>query len=557
MSIDEKYLPLQCLYRHEKERPNDVYLIQPLGGGRIKEYTWKEVVDESRRMANYLKQQDFPPGSTISILSKNCAEFIMTEFAAWMAGHTASAIYPTLDPDTVNYILTHSDSKLLFVGKLDTWDEMKPGVPEELPKLSYTLSPPTEYKAWKDIVAQTDPIEGRPSMGAEDVSLLFYTSGSTGRPKGVMNTFANMAVAAAGELERFHLTPEDRYISYLPMAHSFETMVGLNLMLAAGCHVYFAEALDTFLQDLHRAQPTLFVSVPRLWLKFQLGVFQKMPPEKLQRLLKIPILKGIVRKKVLKGLGLDQVRWAISGSAPMPPDLISWYRNLGLELLEGYGMTENFSFSHCSLPGKTRVGYVGHPWSGVECKIGASDEILVRSGATMKGYHKMPEETAEVITEDGWLRTGDQGAIDEEGRLKITGRIKELFKTSKGKYIHPVPIENLLNSSHFVEQSVVSGVGFPQPLAVVMLAEEYRGKQDDPAVRQKVTAGLKQLRDEINAKVAGFERLQLIAVAAKEWTIEDGLLTPTMKIKRPELEKTYKPKYEGWYESGEPIIWED
>ena len=557
MSIDPKYLPLENLYRHAQERPNDVYMTQPLGGGKVRDYTWQQTLDEARRMAAYLKAQGYPPGSTISILSKNCAEFMIADFAIWMAGYTASPIYPTLDPQTVNYILTHSESKFLFVGKLDTWDQIKPGVPEDLPRVAYSLAPPTDYPKWADIIAKTDPLDGQPTREADEVSLLFYTSGSTGRPKGVENTFANMAAAAKGELEVFPIRPADRYLSYLPLAHSFEHMVGLNLMLAAGARVFFAEALNTFVQDLQRAQPTLFISVPRLWLKFQLGVFKKMPPEKLQRLLKIPILRGIVRKKVLKALGLDQVKWAISGSAPMPPELISWYRNLGLELLEGYGMTENFSYSHCSRPGKTRVGYVGHPFPGVECTIGENDEILVKSPGTMKGYHKMPEATAEVITEDGFLRTGDQGSIDAEGRLKITGRIKELFKTSKGKYIHPVPIENLINASQYVELSMVSGVGMPQPLAVVMLAEEYRGKVGDASVRQTITDALAQLREDINAQVAGFERLQFIAVAKGEWTVDEALLTPTMKIKRPQLEEKYKPLYEGWYDAGKPVVWQE
>lgn len=557
MSIDRKHLPLESLYRHTKERPGDVYLTQPLGGGPVRDYTWQQTLDEARRMAAYLKAQGFPPGSTISVLSKNCAEFMISDFAIWMAGYTASPIYPTLDPQTVNYILTHSESKLLFVGKLDNWDTVKAGVPEDLPRVAYSLAPPTDYPKWGDLIAQNEPIDGQPTREPDEISLLFYTSGSTGRPKGVENTFENMARAAEGELVVFPIRPNDRYLSYLPLAHSFEHMVGLNLLLAAGAHVYFAETLETFLQDLQRSQPTLFISVPRLWLKFQLGVFKKMPPEKLARFLKIPILRGIVRKKVLKALGLDQVKWAISGSAPMPPDLIHWYRNLGLELLEGYGMTENFSYSHCSRPGKTRVGYVGEPFPGVECKIGENSEILVRGGGTMKGYHKMPEATAEVITEDGFLRTGDQGSIDEQGRLKITGRIKELFKTSKGKYVHPVPLENRVNSNQYVELSMVSGVGMPQPLAVVMLGEEIAPKVSNPAVRKEITESLEKLREEINAQVAGFERLQLIAVVKDAWSVDNALLTPTMKIKRGPLEEKYKPLYEGWYDKGEPVVWEE
>jgi long-subunit acyl-CoA synthetase (AMP-forming) len=171
------------------------------------------------------------------------------------------------------------------------------------------LSPPNDYPTWSKIIAETPPIEGRPVRDPDDISIIFYTSGSTGRPKGVENTFKNMAAAATGELAVFNLNQEDRYISYLPMAHSFETMTGLNLVLAIGCRVYFAETLETFLQDLNRARPTLFVSVPRLWLKFQAGVYSKMPPKKFDLLMKIPILSGVVRKKVLKGLGLDSVRY--------------------------------------------------------------------------------------------------------------------------------------------------------------------------------------------------------------------------------------------------------
>ncbi len=556
MTIDLKYLPLERLYHQEKERPDAVFMIQPLGNGKVREYTWKETVDESRRMAAYLKAKNFPAGSSIAILSKNCAEFIMSSLAIWMAGHVSCPIYPTLDPDTVNYILTHSDSRLLFVGKLDIWDRLKKGVPQGMPLVSYPLSPPNDYPTWSAIVAETPPIEGSPVRDPDDISIIFYTSGSTGRPKGVENTFKNMAAASTGELAVFKLTHEDRYISYLPLAHSFETMV-LNLMLAVGCRVYFAETLETFVQDLNRARPTLFVSVPRLWLKFQAGVYSKMPPKKFNLLMKIPVLSGLVRKKVLKGLGLDSVRYAISGSAPLPPDLLQWYRDLGLELLEGYGMTENFSFSHASMPGKCRVGYVGNTWPGVECKIGENDEIMVRGGGTMKGYHKMPEVTAETITPDGWLRTGDKGSLDEMGRLKITGRIKELFKTSKGKYVHPVPLENLLNSNPYVELALVLGLGFPQPVAVVMLAEGLRNRQSDPAVRAEATAALQALLKEINAKVAEFERLDFIVVTKNEWSVDNSMLTPTMKIRRTQIEELYTKQYDAWAASGKQVIWEE
>jgi len=532
-------------------------MTQPMGGPEVRTYTWKQTLAEARGMAGYLKAQNFPAGSRIAILSKNCSEFIITELAIWMAGHITVALFPTLDEKTVKYTLEHSEASMIFVGKLDGWDEMKPGVPEDLPRVAYTLAPPTDYKKWADCLDESDPIEGSPTRNGAETAMIIYTSGSTGQPKGVEITFNNLGFTNQGIAKVFNLGASDRLLSYLPLAHSFERMAVENLSIYTACQVFFAESLTTFVQDLQRARPTLFISVPRLWLKFQQGVFKKMPPQKLQTFLKIPILKSIVKKKLKKGLGLDATRFAISGSAPIPPNLVQWYRDIGLELLEGYGMTENIAFSHCNQPGKTRVGYVGNPFPGVEQKIGDNSEVLVRSPATMKGYYKNPEATAEAITEDGWLRTGDQGEIDEQGRLRITGRVKELFKTSKGKYVAPVPLENDLNNDQHIELSCVFGSGYPQPCSVVQLAEDLRPKMKDKAFRAEVTAAFTKLREEINREVPVYERLEFIAVAQDEWLIENGFLTPTMKIKRNVLEKTYGPRLDEWYGSKQAVIWED
>jgi len=557
MTIKEHFLPLQSAYRHEKEITDTVYITQPMGGAEIRTYTWGQTLAEARLMAGYLKAQGFPAGSRIAILSKNCAEFVITELAIWMAGHITVALFPTLDEKTVKYILSHSEASMLFVGKLDVWDEMKPGVPEDLPRVAYTLAPPTDYKKWADCVDESDPIEGSPTRDGDDTAMIIYTSGSTGQPKGVEITFNNLGFTNDGIAKVFSLSASDRLLSYLPLAHSFERMAVENLSIYTGCQLFFAESLTTFVQDLRRARPTLFISVPRLWLKFQLGVFKKMPPKKLKTFLKIPILKSIVKKKLKKGLGLDATRFAISGSAPIPPDLVQWYRDIGLELLEGYGMTENIAFSHCSQPGRTRVGYVGNCFPGVEHKIGENDEILIRSPATMKGYYKDPEATKEAINSDGWLLTGDRGEIDDQGRLRITGRVKELFKTSKGKYVAPVPLENDLNNDHHIELSCVFGSGYPQPCAVVQLGEDLRPKMGDKAFRDEVTAAFTQLREDINKEVPVYERLEFIVVAKDEWLIENGFLTPTMKIKRSVLEDAYGPQLDTWYGAKQSVVWEE
>ena len=556
MSTDANHMLLNRAYRWEKERANEIYMTQPMGGEAIETWSWAETLLAARKMAAHLRSLDLPAQSRIAILSKNCAHFILSDLAIWMAGHTSVALYPTLDAKTVAYILDHSEARLLFMGKLDTWDEMKPGVPKDLPIISYPLSPPNDYPMWDDVVAKHEPIEDSPTREPDDVALLMYTSGSTGTPKGVITTFGNIAFAGKGIEELFGFTPADRQLSYLPLAHSFERAVVEANSLHTGNQVFFAESLETFVKDLQRARPTLFHSVPRLWLKFQQGVFAKMPEQKLNRLLHIPIVSGIVKKKILKNLGLDESRYAVSGSAPIPAELIQWYRDLGLELLEGYAMSENFAYSHVSQPGKARAGYVGNTMPGVEHRITEEGEIQVKSAANMPGYYKNPEATAEAFTEDGFLRTGDRGELDEQGRLKITGRVKELFKTSKGKYIAPVPLENLLNADRHVEQSCVSGSGHPQPYAVVMLSEEWRGRLADLGVKDDLAKALGALLEKVNAEVLAYERLQFLVVAAETWEIENGYLTPTMKIKRNVLEATYGPKSDGWYESREKVIWE-
>ncbi len=549
-------LLLARFHGHVDRRPDATWLSQPMGGGVVDHFSFARAFDEASRMAAWLRALELPPGSRVAILSKNCAHFILAELAIWMAGHVSVALYPTLDAATVRYILEHSEAQLLFVGKLDTWDEMRPGVPEGLKQVSFPLSPTSDLPTWSELIAQVAPLPERTQRPASDLALLLYTSGSTGQPKGVMHDFASISAATVGIVRALGLNEADRMLSYLPLAHAMERWLIEFVSFVAGGHIFFAESLDTFVHDLARARPTIFLSVPRLWLKFQLGVFRKMPPKKLSRLLKIPVVGGLVRRKVLAGLGLDQVRLAGSGSAPIPGDLIQWYRDLGLELLEGYGMSENFSYSHLSLPGKARVGYVGSTYPEVMCRLTDEGEVLVKSPGSMRGYYKQPEVSAECFTEDGFLRTGDRGEIDGEGRLRITGRVKELFKTSKGKYVAPAPIENLINNDPHVELSCVAGSGYPEAHAVVQLSEDLLPTLADPAVRARVEAALGALLDQVNAQVLGYERLAFLAVAREPWTIEAGFLTPTLKIKRARIEDAYSPQLDAWYADKSKVIWE-
>jgi len=552
-------LILDHVLDHAGQHPERVYLTQPLGGGRVVDYTWAQVVDQSRRMAAHLQERGFEPGARIAILSKNCAHFIIAELAIWMAGHTTVAIFPTETADTVRYVLDHSGASLLFVGKLDTWPQQQPGVPQGLPCIAFPLAPPTDFETWDAITARTPPLPGHPRRAPDDLAMIIYTSGSTGQPKGAMIDFGAVTRVGEGAVHDVRQRVgqgESRMLSYLPLAHSYErAWVGALSLVDGDTHLYFAESLDTFLQDLQRARPTLFLSVPRLWLKFQQGVFAKMPPAKLDRLLGIPVLGRIVARKVLKGLGLDQVRQAASASAPIPAELIRWYRRLGLELFEGYAMTEDFAFSHASNEHHAEPGWVGVPMPGVEVRLEDNGEILIKSPGQFSGYYKQPELTAASFTEDGFFRTGDLGERRPDGMLRLTGRAKELFKTAKGKYVAPAPIENRLNVHPVVELSLVSGVGQPAAYGIVVLAEDLRPRVGDAAVRAQVQAELERLLDSVNQGLADYEQLRMIVVAKEPWTIENGQLTPTMKIKRSRIEAAVAPQVERWYADGQKVQW--
>jgi long-subunit acyl-CoA synthetase (AMP-forming) len=553
-------LILDYVYDHEAKLADRVYLTQPTGGGQVVDYTWSQTMDQARRMAAHIKAQGFDSGSRIALLSKNCAHFFMAELAIWMAGCTTVAIFPTETAETIGYVLEHSGACMLFVGKLDTWEKQKAGVPATLPCISFPLAPKNSYEQWDAIVARTKPLTGRIARQGKDIAILLYTSGSTGTPKGVMHSFERVSKVSeyiSKDLKtRVGDIDELRVLSYLPLAHVYErSWVECSSFVDGKIHVFFADSLETFVADVNRARPIVFQSVPRLWLKFQQGVFSKMPPKKLNRLLSIPILSGIVKRKVLKNLGLDQTLVAASGSAPIPAELIEWYRRLGLNMIEGYGMSEDLAYSHNSTPEINAPGCVGQPLPGVEVRISEEGEILIKSPGQLVGYYKRPDLDAEVFTADGFFRTGDRGERRADGLLKITGRVKEIFKTSKGEYVAPAPIENSLNAHPLIEMSMVSGLGQPSAYAMVVLGEDVRPKLKDAAFKKEVEAQLTQLLKDVNASLISHEKLQMIVVAQQPWTIENGFLTPTMKIKRSRIENEVATRVDAWYSTNGKVQW--
>ncbi len=522
---------------------------QPIDG-KYHEYTWKQTADEVRKMAAVLQGLDLPPQSKIGILSKNCVHWILSDLAVMMSGHISIPMYPNLSEHTVKQILEHSETKVLFVGKLDDYASMRPGVPDDVYCISYPFYTEPGYDTWNDLTAKVEPITENVVRDKDELATIIYTSGTTGVPKGVMHKFHNFGFAATHALvDKVGLDSNDRFFSYLPLCHIAEKFLVEMGGIYTGGRIDFAESLDTFAQNLAYSSPTVFLGVPRIWTKFQQGVLGKLPQEKMDKLLKIPILSGLIKKKIRKGLGLNEAKNIFTGAAPTPASLIEWFEKLGIRIQEAYAMTENCCYSHVTLNDKIKIGYVGAPLPYCDVKLSEEGEILIKHEALMDGYYKEPEMTEESFT-DGYLKTGDKGEIDSEGFLKITGRVKDLFKTSKGKYVAPAPIEVRFSVNTDIEQVCLVGTNIPQPIALMTLSEEGRKKP-----REVVEAGLIETLEKVNPVLDHHEQVEKFVVLKDEWTIENGLLTPTMKVKRGDLEKIHTDKYEAWYEREGTVIW--
>jgi long-chain acyl-CoA synthetase len=557
---DSRETQLHCLLYWEKRQPKKIFFTQPAENGRVFHYTWGDVADQVRRMAAYLHTLALPPRSHIAIYGKNTAHWIMADLAIWMAGHVSVPLYSTLNAEGAKHVLIHSETKLLFVGRLDgrsdSWHQVKEIIPSKLPCIRLPLSP--EYKGapqWEDLIRMVSPLEEVVLPDPDELASIIYTSGSTGQPKGVMHSFATM-MAPGWELDSlFSFNSSDRLLSYLPLAHVAERVFIESSSLYYGSEVFFVGSRDTFLKDTHRAKPTVFLAVPRLWTKFHLDINKRVPLIAQKLIFKLPKINQFAKHTMLAELGLDQVRFAFTASAPMPAHIMTWYRSLGLDLIEAYGMTENFGYSHGTRSGEHFGNDVGRPYPGVQCKLDFTGEILVKSPAMMLGYFKNAKKTAESITKDGFLRTGDMGELDAQGRLTITGRVKDLFKTSKGKYVAPVPIEQKLGKHTMLEAVCVCGAGLPQPIALVMLAD-IRPHLLNDKVRNTLGLELKALLRKTNIGLEPHEKLDFIVVINDPWTVKNGFLTPTLKIKRHVIEERYASKLEAWSQLGQQIVWE-
>ncbi|PTT45743.1 AMP-binding protein [Aeromonas sp. HMWF016] len=546
-----KKLPLEMLYHWERQCPDRTYLRQTINREYV-DFTWGEVADEARRMVTALRHLGLVAGDKVALLSKNCAQWFIADLAMQMGQYVSVPIYPTANVDTIEYVLRHSEAKAIFVGKLDDWKSQEAGVPADLLRIAFPYDTmPASYQ-WDDLLEAHEPIPDSPVQEPDSLLSLVYTSGSTGKPKGAMLTVERYAWSCEKLVETVSLTQSDRGFSYLPLAHITERVYIYGGSLFGGATIAFPESLDTFVEDVKRCRPTVFISVPRLWAMFRIKIHEKLPQKKLELLLKIPLVSSLIKSKLKKGLGLDQARVLGCGSAPVSPALLEWYLSIGLQVTEAWGMTENHAYSTINYPFRAdKIGTVGKAGPGVTIKISDEGEILCRCEGMMVGYYKDPEHSAEAIDAEGWLHTGDMGKLDREGYLTITGRMKDVFKTAKGKYVAPVPIEGMLGQEPIIEQLCVIGYGMPQPVALVQLAESAAKGN-----REEVNARLEAARVRVNDQLESHAKIRGILVVKTPWNIENGVLTPTMKIKRHLLEQKYAHIGDRW-PSSQVVVWEE
>lgn len=541
--------PLSAFEYWEKTTPNKEYLRQYING-ELKVYTFKECGDEARRVAAALNELNLPSLSKIALLSKNCAHWVMADLAIMMSGNVSVPIYPTLQADTIEFILEHSESKAIIVGKLDDFESQKSAI-KNIPIISVELYGIREGSTWENLIAQNKPLQNVNKQSSENLITIIYTSGTTGNPKGVMHTVGSFTKASNTFLKVMKLKNQPDFFSYLPLSHVAER-VGLEIgAMFRGASMTFPESLETFASNLEATQPNLFFAVPRIWAKFQEKIWLGLPQKRLSKILRLPIVGGLVKKKIKKKLGLSKASHIYSGAAPIATSLLEWYKKLDITILQGYGMTEDCILSHSNLPEANRIGTVGKKMQGALTKLSPEGEICIFNDCLMKGYYKEPEQTAEAFDDEGYLKTGDVGEYDHDGYLTITGRAKDQFKTDKGKYIFPAPIELELSKNPNIEQICIVGMGIPQPILLVVPTLEGHKKS-----REELSINLTDAIRGINPTLEKHEKIEKAVIMKEEWTVENGLMTPTLKIKRSRVEKIHLPMYKSWFDAEEKVIFE-
>lgn len=520
--------PLEYFYRWERETPDQIYLRQPKAQ-QWHELTWSQFADRVRRTARFLLDRKMQPGSRVCIFSANSADWFVVDLAIMLSGHVSVPLYPGQDLESANYILQHSDCELIFLGPVDQAASIESELDSSIPRIAmHGCQTPCQYTL-EDLIASHAPYTESPVPDPDELFTIIYTSGTSGKPKGVMHSHITPGKVVPAMLRSFRLQErQERFFSYLPLSHVAERILVEMNSLYSNSPVSFSEGLATFNSELRSVKPTFFFSVPRLWSKFKESVDAKIPPE-------VQAGFGDAEKaQVREQLGLDQARFLITGSAPCPKDVQQWFIDMGLWLRDAYGMTENCIDGCLWLSDETPVpGCVGTPLGSSIVRITDEGEICFKSDGLMQGYYKEPQKTAEVVIDD-WYHTGDSGHFDDNGNLWVTGRLGDTFKTTKGKFIKPTDLEDHFGAISLLAQRCVIGHGKDQPILLANKSEIAQSLDDDQLV-----AALTESLSKINAELPPYERVSQIFITDEEWQTANGLLTPTMKLKRKAIEARY------------------
>ena len=544
-------------YKWEEKLKNKPFLKQPFGD-LWENYTWEQVGNMARKLSTGLKSMGLPEKSHIGLVSKNCREWIIADLAISMSGHISVPFFPTLKSYEIEKLLDFGDVSALFVGKLENWEEMKQGVRDDMPIIAFPHykdhSKVSEGKQWYDFINEFDPQNEDFKPKLKDIWTIIFTSGTTGDPKGVVLTYETLyntkRITEDGNPLKVDFSGNNDFISYMPLNHIFERVVIEHSAFRFGGTISFVESLETFGQNLNDVKPTAFQGVPRIYSKFQEKILMKMSQKKLSTLLKIPIISFILKKKLRGALGMSRVRSLVTGAAAMPLELLDWYKSIGIYITNGYGMTENCATCTNLNPYQPLGrGSVGKATSGVDLKISEQGEILMKGPFTLTCYYKNEEITNQTLR-DGWLYTGDKGYIDDDGFLYITGRVKDIFKTSKGKYIEPGVLETYFGNINEFSQLCVVGLACDQPLLMAVPSEL--------AIKNKESVSIKlaKILEEVNEKLDNYKKISKIILVKEDWVPENGMTTPTLKIKRAKIDEKFSDKYGEWEKSENTVIWE-